>query len=270
MTVVVVEDFSKVDDPVKTEEIISEQLIRKAESIDSDYVYVSFPLAWNINKNGLRYTQNRIDTICRNLAGLKLFFICQHILVNRLNFQGNLVFTPHATFSDSFMPLPHHSCTYDLDFVKPWDEREYVFSFMGSFITHPVRRKLYDYFSNREDCLMIDTGSWHFEGSKEKQEANTRKYIELLGNTKYSLCPRGSGPSTIRIWESMAMGSTPVILSGFLKMPLEMQTPAGSWITAPENFTDLYKPEVEKKYNNKDYWDLFSNENLYKAVTSVL
>ena len=189
-------------------------------------------------------------------------------MVNKLNFHGHLVFTPHATILDSFVPIPHYSCAYDLSKVKKWEDRKYTYSFMGSFATHPVRRRIYDMLNHREDCLIVDTGGWHFEGNKEKQESNKQRYIEILGGTKFSLCPRGTGPSTIRIWEAMAMGSCPVILSDFLRMPLEKQIDSDMWLKIPENCASIETGIDE--YNNSAYFEYFSNENLCKAITSVL
>ena len=41
----------------------------------------------------------------------------------------------------------------------------------------------------------------------------------LLLNSKYTLCPSGSGPNSIRLWESLACGSIPIILSDTLDLP---------------------------------------------------
>jgi hypothetical protein len=265
MNIIEAGDFSKVKDPVKTEEIINSQLIERASHISTDYHYVAIPLAWLINRSGIGETQRKIDKICSDHKEKKLFFVCQHILVRNLNFHGNLVFTPHSTVLDSFTAIPHYSCNYDVSLSKPWKEREYTFSFMGSFLTHPVRRKLYDHLKSRKDCLVIDTGSWHFEGSKEKIENNSRKYIEVLGNTKFSLCPRGTGPSTIRIWESMAMGSLPVIFSDILKMPLEMEVSDELWLRQQEKFETIDLPSRDE-YNNEEYFQKFSNDCLYKTI----
>jgi len=266
LKIIHIENFNAVDDPVKTEETINQQLLEKQNEINTDYVYISYPIAWNINNRGIGHTQNTIDQVCKKYHDKKLFFVCQHILVNRLDFRGNLVFTPHATVLDSYIPIPHHSCNFDLSKSKPWKDREYIFSFMGSFRTHPVRRKLYEYLKRREGCYVIDTGSWHFEKQKNSQVDNRQKYIELLGNTKYSLCPRGTGPSTIRIWESMAMNSCPVILSDLLQMPLEMWIERNLWVKMRENFEHIDIKDIKQKYNNSEYWEKFSNDNLYKSI----
>tara|TARA_R100000008_G_scaffold1988_1_gene1642 strand:- start:4311 stop:5114 length:804 start_codon:yes stop_codon:yes gene_type:complete len=265
--------FAEVDDPVRTEEVIYQQLKERAPQIETDYVYVALPLAFLLNRAGIAQTQMVINSVCERNKGQRLVFVCQHIQVNQLNFQGHLVFSPHATSLDSYVPLPHYSCNYDEAYIKPWNEREIVFSFMGSYITHPVRRRIHEHLSVRDDCYVADTGMWHFEGSEEKQIQNRQRYIELLGNTKYSLCPRGTGPSSIRIWESMAMGAAPVIISDSLQMPLEMHVPENTWLRLPEAFDTTQLDHIEgtlEMYNNKEYKEKFSNENLYRTIVENL
>jgi hypothetical protein len=263
-----VQNFDAVDDPVKTEETIYNQLRANKDQIHTDYVYVAMPLAWYINHKGLNWTQAIINKICHELKERKLFFVCQHIQVKHLNFNGHAVFTPHATITDSYIPIPHYACSYDTSLSKRWEDRKYTFSFMGSFGTHPVRQKIYDAIKDREDCFVLDTGCWHFEGHPEQQIENKKRYIEILGDTKYSLCPRGTGPSTIRMWEAMAMGSCPVILSDLLKTPLKMWIEGKLWHRLPESFEHL---ELNlPSYDNSTYWKLFSNDNLIQSIVKYL
>ena len=262
-----VQDFKDVGDPVKTEETIYEQLLSKREEINTDYVYVAMPIAWYINTRGMHWTQNLINQICTSHGKEKLFFVCQHIQVKNLNFNNHLVFTPHATAMDSFIAIPHYACSYDLSMIKPWNDRQYEFSFVGSFKTHPVRQHLYDLLKDRDDCYIKDTGNnWHFEESPEKQKINRDNYIKILGNTKYSLCPRGTGPSSIRIWESMAMAACPVIVSNFLKMPLQNELDTRMWLNISEKTDQIKNFNVGSGYDNQEYWNLFSNDNLWKSV----
>lgn len=260
--------FEEVKDFVRTEEIISAQLKSLKEKINTEYIYVSMPIADLINKKGIVYTQILIDQICKSNKD-KLFFVCQHILVNKLNFHNNLVFTPHATSQDTYMPIPHCSCNFDINFSKPWNERKYNFSFMGDFNSHKSRIFIKQVLKNLPNSMIIDTHRWHFYSDDKIQKINKLNYIELLGDTKFSLCPRGTGPSTIRIWESMAMNSHPVILSDSLKMPLELFLETQLWTFKPENTTE-YVFNFENEYNNKEYWKYFSNENLYQSIINYL
>ncbi len=218
------------------------------------------PLADIINKYGLGAAQKAISYAHSLHDPAKIFFVCQHILVKVLAFRDSLVFTPHATKHDSFIPIPHYSCNYDVKKAKPWSERKYDYSFMGDFSTHECRRFLAEKFGGLENTTFLNTATWHFYADEQAQKINREKYIELLGDTKHALCPRGTGPSTIRIWEAMAMGSCPLIFSDHLK------TPDGAeelMHFQDENTTSLMKVD---SYDNSAYFDNFSNDNLYKTV----
>ena len=64
LEIIELQNFDLVDDPVKTEETIYEQLCQNKEKIITDYTYVALPLAFSINKIGLFRTQETIDNIC--------------------------------------------------------------------------------------------------------------------------------------------------------------------------------------------------------------
>lgn len=84
---------------------------------------------------------------------------------------------------------------------------KYLFSFMGS-ISSNVRKKIIKLKDPRgylNDCKGESFGS-HPISSK-------RHYADLLSDSKFVLCPRGFGPSSIRIFETMKAGRVPVIIS---------------------------------------------------------
>jgi len=66
----------------------------------------------------------------------------------------------------------------------------------------------------------------------------------------------------------MAMGANPVILSDFLQMPLERELSSAMWLKISENIDNIDNTDLE--YNNKEYWDWFSNDNLYKSITAMI
>jgi hypothetical protein len=271
LDIITINNFDSALDPVRTEETIYHQLVSNKEKIDSSYSYVAFPIAETLNSKGVFHTQRLIDAVCAKFESKNLFFVCQHILVKNLIFHDHLVFTPHATILDSFIPIPHYSCNYNLDYVKPWEDRKYLFSFMGSFKTHQTRLNACKELKDEPNCLFIDTGDWHFYNDASKKEQNERKYIELLGDTKYSLCPRGTGPSTIRMWESMAMGSCPIILSDYLKYPLEFDLDSNLWVSVKEDFAlNDIKSSLPPEYDNKEYFKYFSNDKLYESILSEI
>ncbi len=75
---------------------------------------------------------------------------------------------------------------------------------------------------------------WHYEsmvyGEQVGQRATppeTRAQLErdgdefdaVLLDSVFSLCPSGSGPNSIRLWESLGFGCIPVLLSDTLRLP---------------------------------------------------
>ena len=78
-----------------------------------------------------------------------------------------------------------------------------------------------------------NTGIWHFAGivygGKQNKDGelnidakyteNTKKYNELLLESRYTLCPSGSGPNSIRFWEALGAGSIPILLADTLDLP---------------------------------------------------
>jgi hypothetical protein len=43
-------------------------------------------------------------------------------------------------------------------------------------------------------------------------------YLETLASSKFVLAPRGTGPESYRVWESLYVGSYPIVLSSFMDL----------------------------------------------------
>src|ERR1043166_9666007 len=88
-------------------------------------------------------------------------------------------------------------------------------AFVGG-ISHDLRRWLFEMAREfaEHDIILTRTPYNHFEipqdlGLKAFQLA----FIETILDAKFSLCPRGNGPASYRVQESMALGRAPVIIS---------------------------------------------------------
>ena len=92
--------------------------------------------------------------------------------------------------------------------------KDLLFSFAGR-ASHRVRRELFAQNFNSADVLVEDTSGYnHFAGQTENNRARARRpYWEIAGRSKYALCPRGAGTSTMRIFEMMEAGIPPVIVA---------------------------------------------------------
>jgi hypothetical protein len=218
----------------------------------------------------LEKTQSLINQINSSYKEKKIF-VCQHIYVNRINFGNNLVFTPHTEIGDPYYFIPHYNPIYsEKGYKKPIEERKYEFSFVGDFNTHQDRPRLS--YLNSEKIKIQPTGNWFFSKDEASQKDLLPTYKEILENTKISICPRGTGPSTLRFFESMSVGSIPIIFNN-LKIPESID---------PFIFKDNIDSFIQSRdYSKKDlqfisdkiydtYWNELSNDNLYKSILKII
>lgn len=80
--------------------------------------------------------------------------------------------------------------------------RDLLFSFRGA-LTHPIRRRVA---TLTHPHAVVETTGGFMEGDRES-------YFDLLARSRFALCPRGYGHSSIRIFEALRMGSVPVVIS---------------------------------------------------------
>lgn len=230
--------------PAKTEEWIYEKLIEK--KVNSRYVeFISFPWATlidSIKRERIKKVKELIDTL-KNIPVKKTLFratACQHIDITEIIFLLREIgvtdlFWSHKTQTKSRFDnlrihlLPLYPVSFYLNRfnnIKPLTERRYIYSFVGavnlsSYISN-VRESILKY-KDRSNSLILERDEWHFENDvygdnlteQYKQDSNEKMsiYNRVLEDTIYSLCPSGSGPNTIRYWESLAFGAIPVVLS---------------------------------------------------------
>ncbi len=90
----------------------------------------------------------------------------------------------------------------------------YLASWRGNTKSNFIRPKMVELFNPENRCEMEHTDSWMDHDRDEKE-----KYISLMQNSKFSLCPAGWAPATYRIYESMALGRCPVIIADSFVLP---------------------------------------------------
>jgi len=94
-------------------------------------------------------------------------------------------------------------------------EHDLLYSFVGSVNTAPVRATLEKLRHPRS--IFIDTTREslpiHMTGTFEQRTVFWKKYAAIASRSKFVLCPRGVGTSSVRLFEMMRMGRVPVIIS---------------------------------------------------------
>jgi hypothetical protein len=260
--------FDNVKDPVKTEQNIFE-LITKNKIDLKDKIYVGLPLADLINKYGVSAAQTFLNKLEEKINKHKIY-TCQHIHVGHLNFFKNTVFTPHTTKFDHFKPIPHYNLYFNKSDYIEHNERQHLFSFYGCFKTHLTRSELKAI--ETKDTPIVDTDSWHFYKNDQEKNTNSATYRLAMRNTKFSLCPPGTGASTIRLYESMSVGSIPVVFND-VQVPKIVEKYIINYDIKdikklPEFLNSFKNAEKISKELFETYWKYLCNNSLHKYIES--
>jgi len=180
--------------------------------------------------------------------------VAQHISANRFQKLFELagitdLFWPHATHDLPFLggirvhpfPLFPVRCLDAPEIVecggKALHERTYLYSFVGAYDPRyyltDVRRSIAE-LPSADDALVINRKEWHYEkevyeeqvqgiaistDKRQQLDNDAGSYRRVLEETVFSLCPSGTGPNSIRLWESLGFGCIPVIMSDKLSLP---------------------------------------------------
>lgn len=225
--------------------------------IPEGVIYVAFPWATLIDKVQTKSSDAAIYIArFREFCGLipeggYRVTVCQHIKMRE--FTGflkecgiNEVFWSHALKKDvsdaaidgikvSAFPLfPVQVC----DEKKGGGERDLLFSFVGArsnkYYLTDSRNLIIDFLSDCPDALVVGRDNWHYNkivyehqikvGGKDCADnlvdtSASEEFRRVLDRSIFSLCPSGSGPNSIRLWESIGSGVIPVILADIYAPP---------------------------------------------------
>jgi hypothetical protein len=162
---------------------------------------------------------------------------------------------------------------YKANFIGAYNPKVYI---------SDVRQHIFNDKSN-SDFLIIERKEWHFEQivySKQignttqkhqdlfEEEKRKKEYIKAIEESDFTLCPTGSGPNSIRIYESLCLGSIPVILSEDLDLPGQKQLWIDSCIITKDSKSGY--EEVKKIISNMSAKEILQKKlNGFRLISSV-
>ena len=109
------------------------------------------------------------------------------------------------------IPLP---LLYDSNLKKADLEKKYIASYIGR-PTHKIRMKLEDRITSNEKFYIKNINSMSSSITKE----NLELFEKLIKESYFSICPRGYGPTSFRLYESIQMGTVPIYISDKFFLP---------------------------------------------------
>lgn len=243
--------------PAITEEHAYRQLLNSSVGDSSLFLYLAFPwanLIDGINRDAPvgRRLRPAIAALPPIRGYRHVATVCQHIRFKEwlgvFNEKGITdVFAAHAEKGCSrregvrIHPFPLYPVNYPVPVsrvsVKEFSARRYLCSFVGAFNPNHYltsARAAIAELGDRGDSVIRVGREWHYEQAvygrqihdKSASEEEYRRerdreseYADLLRQTRFSLCPSGTGPNSIRLWESIEAGCIPVLISDRLALP---------------------------------------------------
>lgn len=92
-------------------------------------------------------------------------------------------------------------------------EPDLLFSFSGQIQNHRCRRDILRIQTHPRAEVFDTSGKYLFNCPPEERAFLRERYRQQLARTKFVLCPRGGGTSSYRLFEALAAGRVPVIIS---------------------------------------------------------
>jgi hypothetical protein len=192
--------------------------------------------------------------------------VCQHIYAKDMLAWFKLLkisdlFWSHATQAERVIdgirvhPFPLYPvCSPEAGLpLSRLSERKYLYSFIGAYqegLYISAAREHIFALPQQSAAFIKRRTEWHFEkivyreqiegaqlntAEKNEQQVREQEYRDVLSETIFSLCPSGSGPNSIRLWESLEYGCIPVILSDTLRLPGDQALWEDAAVFVPES-----------------------------------
>lgn len=212
---------------------------------DVNYLAVPWaPIIDNLNF-GLPKNKKKSEDCLKEIKGLGLkggFTICQSYryreitkILRRIGI--DTVFSPHAIDEEEYHngvkiePLP----LFAVNVPKPV-EKDIFYSFVGAYnpnYVSDIRLKIFED-NHPESTVVIQRRKWQFNDAVYGEQLrgiatnsvqsyiaqqHTDFYNNILSRTRFSLCPSGAGPASIRFFESLGAGAIPVFLADGWSLP---------------------------------------------------
>ena len=235
--------------PVITEKTFNDQHIHND-------LFIGFPWATIIDSKEIN-SPNIINALLKYIDKTnKYYTCCQHIrfrelipLFKMLNIKT--LYTPHKILREdvingiTIIPCPLYAVNIEdklrnTQYLSNKNNlllipRKILCSFQGAYTPKyltQIRKQIIEA-KWPENCSINNKNEWFFQkdvystnqnsnltivNSQEKTN-DCEDYNFLLLNSRYSLCPSGTGPNSIRLWESLAFGAIPIILADTLELP---------------------------------------------------
>lgn len=183
--------------------------------------------------------RHRIVTVCQHINLIKFLHIFKAAGVTDIFWSHATKVTPEEfeKIGIEMHPFPLFPVQEIKSTNKEKNVRPYLFSFVGARSTSNYisqsRNIIIDKLASDERGKVVSRDAWHYEKIVyQKQIAGSidgvrdlvdkdaaDEFQEIMSKSLFTLCPSGSGPNSIRLWEAAINGSIPVVLADTFQHP---------------------------------------------------
>lgn len=207
-----------------------------------------------------KYLQEFVNSLPR---GEKYWTIVQHDDGPKVDFPFDIkIFAAGGNPGDA-IPIP---LVCDPHTIPDTKDKDFLCTFIGNSNTHPIRRKIIESVWGKEKTWI---------GRKYGKE-----YAEYVSRSKFSLCPRGYGKTSFRLYEAIWLSSIPVYISDEFWIPYKDEldwTQFSVMITEQEipDIYDILQSISDDRYeemmdNLKAVRPLFTFDGTFEAIKGIL
>jgi len=212
--------------------------------------YTLIPIFWTnvyITNTNINLIQHYLDSLPQG----KYFTVSQHddavkekLPENTLSFE--------AGGNGNGIPIPLICSPLAEEHKQPVD-KEILCSFIGS-ITHDIRNQIYYRYSSDKDFILIGK---NWTPSVSTDDFTT--FIDITKRSKFTLCPRGYGAQSFRLYEVLQLNSVPVVVYDKEWFPFNTMIDWSSFcILVPANEIDTLKEKL-LRVTDSEYEQMLTN-----------
>ena len=251
-------DFSINNYPVENHKINFEAYFYNyffSNNISSEYNYI--PIQWTnyLVKNDYGKDLNEINNFLNKFIdkSKKYFTVVQYAGGPLVELDNTLIFSMGGAFNT---PIKNKSKVIPLPLIyqsKKYPNNNYEKKYIGSYIgrpTHNVRIKLEKKLSKDKSFFIKNLEDMNSEISIDNQNI----FKKTMLDSYFSICPRGFGPTSFRLYESIINGVVPVYISNNHFLPFEDKIDWNKFsiILKPRSINNISKI-LKKEVDNGGY-----------------
>lgn len=240
------------------------------ENIESKRYLI--PVCWTTcyNDNKTDGLQQLLDTLD---SDFKYFTISQHDDAIRERLPKNTICF-NAGGNAGGVPIPLVCSPIKKELI-PDSKRDIFCSFVGS-VTHQIRYLMLNALSNNDKYHLI-TKQW----TSKVSDDDFYQFINVTSRSIFSLCPRGYGRSSFRLYEVMQLGSIPVFVYDDKWVPFQNEIDWNEFSVLIHS-NDIYKiDDILSSYTDErinqmqsslyKYWEEnFTMESIFNKIINKI